>query len=300
MKKIIVIALLLISCRASCQLAPQEARADSVKDLLFPDDNFMEGWKTSSPQRRFAAENLYGYINGGAELFLEFGFIELIMQHYQHGTDELSIEVYRMEIPAAALGIYLMKCGKETPNHNIPARNTSNEFQCTILKGSYFILINNFAGDEKFVPVMEQMAQTLCNQIPSEDAILLFAHLPQENLINGSEFIFRGPYALQPVYTFGEGDIFQLNGKIFGVAANYRRDDAAEYTYLVIPYPDIRSARSAYHNLLSQLDPYLRIIDQGENGFVFQDYQSKYGLIEIKDTILSITIKLSQTPVLKH
>ena len=48
-----------------------------------------------------------------------------------------------MSGPESALGLYLMKCGRETPLAGIPARNSSEPAQFTILKGRYFVHVNN-------------------------------------------------------------------------------------------------------------------------------------------------------------
>ena len=40
----------------------------TAKDFL-PGDSFAEGWKVSGNVKYYTSSNLYGYINGGAELF---------------------------------------------------------------------------------------------------------------------------------------------------------------------------------------------------------------------------------------
>lgn len=283
MKKILMILWL-------CGVLVGEVRANPY----FPADNFSKGWKKAGRMLQYTSKNLYDRINGGAELFMEFGFERLLIQHYLKDSTEISAEVYQMECPAAALGIYLTKCGNETPVASIPTRNTGNRFQFTLLKGNCFIFINNFSGDNDFIPTMTTLAQQVLERIPEQPPVALFQNLPQQNLIEGSERLIRGPYALQPIFTFGSGDILQLSRKVFALVADYLTDDEKKYTFLFIPYPDKNAAVAAYQNLIQNLDPYLTIKNQSTNGFLFQDYQNKYGRVNLKENVIEIKINLER------
>src|SRR4030066_305738 len=98
--------------------------------------------------------NLFDYIDGGAEIFLEFGFDRLLVQDYRKEDSEIGLELFQMESPESALGIYLMKCGAETPIDGVPARNSGDKTQFTILKGATFVHINNPDGRESLLPMM--------------------------------------------------------------------------------------------------------------------------------------------------
>lgn len=265
-------------------------------DVILPDDNFVIGWTTCGRSLLFNKESLFNYIDGGAELFLEFGFKQLTVQNYKQGEYEVSLEVYEMKSAESALGVYLMKCGNETSVEGIPVRNTGNKYQFTMVKGNCFVQINSFVGEEKMIPVMTSLAQQALKFIAETKPVKLFDDLAREGLVPGSELIVRGPYALQPIYTFGEGDILQLQGKIFGVTADYKDANQKMYSKLVIKYPGKSEARSAYQNLLKNLDSYLTVILESSTGFVFKDYQKKYGEVKLSDRTLEINFKLSQNP----
>ncbi len=61
--------------------------------------------------RPFAGKALYGYIDGGAELYLEYGFDRAIVQEIHFNGEAYSVEVFRMSDPAAALGIFTVSRG---------------------------------------------------------------------------------------------------------------------------------------------------------------------------------------------
>jgi hypothetical protein len=272
---------------------------DCHAGIILPDDNFIPGWITSGKTLRFIGSDLFNYINGGAELFHEFGYKELQVQGYRHGENEIVLEVYQMESPEAALGIYLMKCGQENAVEKINARNSGNKYQFTIVKGSYFILVNSFAGDEKLIPIMTTLTQQTLKFVPQEKPVKILDTLPAENLVSGSELLIRGPYGLQPIYTFGEGDILQLKGEIYAVIGDYKDDQSGSYKRIVINYKNSGDALFAYQNLLTNLDPYLEVLEQWETGFIFKDYQDKFGLMNLKENLINIKIKLNEKPVFK-
>ncbi|MDZ7264117.1 MAG: hypothetical protein ONB16_05995 [candidate division KSB1 bacterium] len=268
-----------------------------VAQLRFPENNFVTGWVKSGQLLRFLKNDLYGYIDGGAELFYEFGFEELQVQNYQREEYEISLEAYRMENATAALGIYLMKCGQETPIEGVDARNSGNKYQINIVKGSYFIQVNSFAGREDLIPAAAELAQQLLASIAQGAQVKIFDGLPKKNLIAGSERIIRGPYSLQSIFTFGEGDIFQLKGKSFGVFGNYRDEDRRGYSQLVIQYPDVAGAQAAFQNLLKNLDPYLRVVAQNDTTFIFQDFEQKFGSAMRQNDRISVRFRLAQKPI---
>jgi hypothetical protein len=285
MKRVVLLVLLLGSVRFLPALQTIE-----LPEML------ISGWAKAGPPAEFQGGNLFDYIDGGAEIFLEFGFDRLLVQNYRKGDSEIALELFRMESPAAALGIYLMKCGVETPIEGIPARNSSDKTQFTILKGRFFIHINNPDGSEWHLPVMADLARVLLGSISRGEPVLLLDDLPRENKVPGSERLIRGPYALQSIFTFGEGDVFELQGRIFALAADYRDQEDEPSTRLIIPYPDELRASSAFRNLIDKLDPYLKVIDKGESGLAFEDYRGKFGTVERKGSKLQIRLNLIAKP----
>jgi hypothetical protein len=88
-----LLLLLLTPCVGLAQTAPS----------LLPGEGGGRILRTESYQGR----SLSGYINGGAELFHEYGFVALSVQEAaMEGAGEITVEVFRMSSPRAALGIY--------------------------------------------------------------------------------------------------------------------------------------------------------------------------------------------------
>jgi hypothetical protein len=262
----------------------------------FPGDGFASGWKRSGPVETYGPAALYNVIDGGAELFLEMGFVDLRIQKYEGAGAEIALEAYRMESAAAALGIYLLKCSRETPLPGIAARNSGDRFQLAVLKDNYFIFINNFGGREELLAAMTALAQRIIAAIPAGEPVRELDALPAADLVPGSALLLRGPYSLQAVYTLGEGDVLLLAGKLFAAAAVYRDGAGRERTLIAASYPDDAAAGQAFANLRRNLDPYHKVLEAGNDFFVFQDFQNLFGRAELRGQRIMIWVKLARRP----
>ena len=231
----------------------------AAQDLL-PAGGFVRGWKPTSAADVFIEKDLFNHIDGGAELFLEFGFAKLRVQPYSGEKAELVCELYEMTEPAAALGIYLMNAGRETPWPEIPARNSSEDAQVIAVKGRFLLKIDNFEPGSSLRPEMIALARVVLARIPDLPLENPFSALPDSGRVPGSERLIRGPVGLQPFYSLGEGDILELNGEIFAVLAEYRDGDEPPFHRLVVTYPTPAASAAVLKNLRANLDPYLEVV----------------------------------------
>jgi hypothetical protein len=268
----------------------------NVNALTLPDDNFVSGWVKPVKPLIYNRESLSDFNDGDAEVFLELGFQQLEVQQYKNGNAEVDLETYEFAGPNGALGIYLMKCGKEASSVDIGARNSVSQTQLLAVKGNYFIQVMNYSDDKKAVAVMTKLArQTLAN-FSAADTTLALLRLPKAQMLPGSEHIFSGPLSQQAVYRLGKGDVLQLQNKIFGAAATYTDTDRSTYTLLIVPYPDAASAQAAFTNLQKNLEPELQVFGKTPTGFAFKDRQAKYALVELKDGVIKLQLNLARKP----
>jgi hypothetical protein len=258
-----------------------------------PDAGFAPGWAKAGSLRTFTGQDLFNQIDGGAELFLEFGFAKLRLQAYARGKAELTLNAYEMESAASALGVYLMKMGRETPFPEVAARNSGEEVQITIVKGRYFVQVDNLGDAAASKAETAALANAFLAGVKDESVPTPLDALPAEGRVAGSERLIRGPYGLQPYFTFGEGDILALGGRIFGALAEYRMPGGAAFTRLIVPYPDPAAADAALAHLKANLDTYLKVTADRPGGFDFVDFQAKKGTVVLSGAVLDIKFKIT-------
>ena len=138
---------------------------------------------------------------------------------------------------------------------------------------------------------MIALARVVLARIPDLPLENPFSALPDSGRVPGSERLIRGPVGLQPFYSLGEGDILELNGKIFAVLAEYRDGDEPPFHRLVVAYPTPAASAAVLKNLRANLDPYLEVVSDRPDGFDFKDFQNQFGRVERRDSRLEIGFK---------
>ena len=61
-------------------------------------------WSAEGETEVYVGDDLFIYINGGAEIYHEYGFVQVAVQRYVRGDDSISVEIYTMD--GDAFGIY--------------------------------------------------------------------------------------------------------------------------------------------------------------------------------------------------
>jgi len=292
-----VMRVALVMAMAACASGLALAQRPASDAALLPADGFSGAWKKSAPMKVFTGQDLYGYIDGGAESFLEMGFEQLTVQKYRDGANELTIELYRMTDPTAARGIYLARCGKETPDPSVKARHTASRHQILLQQHRYYLILNNTAGGAANAPILAKAALAMLPKMPADAQVPALALLPQAGLVPGSVRLFRGPVGLQAIYTLGDGDILQLGGKLTALAGDFKDASTGAYTLLVAEYPTPSAASAALKHLKANLDSYLKATSATDTRLVFQDYEKKFGAATVNGKRLEVRLHLTKPPV---
>jgi hypothetical protein len=269
--------------------------ATAAAQFSVPDAKVIPGWQGVGKAELFAKADLYGFMDGGAELFFEYGFQDLTVQKYARDKDELTLEAYRMADAEGALGIYLIRAGRETQVKGVEGRSTGDRYQFSAVKGNFLFQVNNFKGDVKRVPdmviLMNAALATLIKDWPAP-----VDPLPKENRVPGSFLILRGPLAMARLITLGEGDILHLKGKVTAYAADYEDPKKGTYGMIMVPYPDAAAAGNAFEYLAGHLDHYLTVVQKVPSRLVYRDYQGKYGEAVLAGTALRLKIGMANEP----
>lgn len=261
----------------------------------FPPDGFHDAWQRSDDLRVFTGPELYGHIDGGAEVFLELGFDRLEVQRYGSTSGEVAVELYHMRDPAAALGVYLLKCGREERRPEIPARHTFNPYQVQLVAGGVYASVQRLGGE----PPAEDLvafAREVATRLPAAAVVAELDLLPGEGRVEGSERIIRGPFTLQEVMTLGEGDVLQLGGSTTAVAADYGLASGETSTRLAARYPDPEAASAALASLRDGRDPYLEVVADEPGRLVFKDHAGQFIVATASGDRLEVESGLPEPP----
>jgi hypothetical protein len=265
----------------------------ATPDAALPPDGFLGQWKRAEAARTFRGAELYGHIDGGAEVFLELGFDHLVVERYAADAGEVVVELYVMDDAVAATGIYLLKCGHEHPDPTLTVAHTVSPDQLLMRRGSVFAAINRAAGDGVDSDTLVSFARYLVEQLPAGEAAGLFDPMDNEGRIPGSERVLRGPFTLQEVYTLGPGDVLSLEQGALAVAAAF--EDGS--SLILATYRDDATAELAFDHLARNLDPYLEVIDRQSARLMLKDYAGRYAEILRAGNQIIAHLKLDRVPM---
>ncbi|MEN8222912.1 MAG: DUF6599 family protein [Acidobacteriota bacterium] len=132
--------LLLFIFFLSGDLLTGEIPKDSTISL--PDS--IRGWEIKGEPETYKGDDLFLYINGGADIYHEYGFEEVLSSEYEKaGAGRISVEIYRMKDPGSAFGIFTFKTGgkwKRTGKGNL---YSSEDYYLNILLGKNLVTITS-------------------------------------------------------------------------------------------------------------------------------------------------------------
>ncbi len=97
-------------------------------------------------QKYFDGNALWGHINGGADLYLEYGFDKLLFQEIELNNYKLRVEYYRMNEAAAAFGIFSVSHFKCDLDDTLTKFICITKYQVQAALGRFYISIANDKG----------------------------------------------------------------------------------------------------------------------------------------------------------
>lgn len=135
----------------------------------------------------FDGGSLWGYMNGGADIYLEYGFEILRVEEFSNEEETIKLELYKMANPVSAFGIYSIKTFKCKQSNTITTIDCLNPYQFQLLYGEYYIQLINESGSTNAKQTMISIAETLLNKIEPVELILPLTYLTDSLNLSFSE-----------------------------------------------------------------------------------------------------------------
>ena len=148
--------------------------------VISPDD--LPGLKTLST-RVFNGKSLFGYIDGGAELYLEYGFSLVTVSEIEYAGGRYKTEIYRMNGPEEAFGIFSVSKYRCAGSPSLSPYTCQTKYQLQICKGSYYISIINRTGTKSDSVASVKIGSVITGKVNEKDFDLSF-WLPGMDIVN--------------------------------------------------------------------------------------------------------------------
>ena len=182
------------------------------------------GWERTGEVETFTSEGLYGHIDGGAEIVLQYGFRKLAVFRFRRAAapavpaepEEVDLEIYRMASPESAFGWYSTRVeGGEARRPGIESDHWISPGQANLVKDEFVV---NVLAPECTEEEIGAFAAAVEQKIPGKRTVRPGGvdRLPGEGLVPGSARYIKGPLAAQNESPFLDAAFWGFGGSADG------------------------------------------------------------------------------------
>lgn len=248
----------LCGCTSSQHPAPDDLKA------LRPASGDAAAWEPTGEVEEYTGDDLYIYINGGAEIYQEYGFEQVLLQDYAGPADRtISLEIYRMTDAHSAFGMYTFKSGDTGTPLDFGREGRLEGYYLNFWKGPYIVTLTGFDESPETIEGLLSLGRA------AEEKILvsgkepdIIGRLPAEGLRDAGRKYVRGQLGLFNLYPFSPRNIF-------GVDEAVRGSYEGGYDLFIFPYSDSSEAARNFENGGSQLENQSRFVRvEKESGMI--------------------------------
>jgi hypothetical protein len=257
----------------SCQATPQGFLA-------------IAGWSPNGEPATYDATGLWELINGGADIFLSYGFETVTVQNFSAGDVTASVAVYDMGRPLNAFGIYRTEAPPEAAALPVGTEAVvSPPYQCLLLKDRYYVKVEAYEGDIDQA-TGESLVAAIVNALPGEATLPPeFAALPTDGMVAGSS-----QYSRESLYGLAELDEC--------VHAAYIDDAGSEYqVFVVLPIDEV-TTEDVWQRLASAWQE----TDLGGDAVLFREvpYSGLVGVIRSNGGVIGVANAADEEQLLER
>jgi len=204
-------------------------------------------WFQSGPDQVYSSLSLYDYIDGGAELFISYGFDRALSRTYiAEDQPDIKVDLFDMHLPENAFGVFCHI--QENMQFEFGQGSVIYDDAILFWKDHYYVSITSDDITPASIETLRKMAQYINAAIPIEGALPeVLNYLPEKNLIEASIIYFKHYIWQNSLYYFADENILELDPYCHAVLAKFDLDKQ-QVVCLVVEFPDESRARRAFRN----------------------------------------------------
>lgn len=173
------------------------------------------GIDRSSEPRIFVGQALYEYINGGAELYHSYKFVEVATADYKKGEIEMVVDIYKFNSSVNAFGLYSMLRPDEADLVQLGLEGFIAPSKIEFVKGDMLVRVIGYDDSDELGLALINLADELNKQLPGDTKLpTAFEPFPSANVIAGSAKYFAEAYLGQSFLTSVYCRDYQLDSSV--------------------------------------------------------------------------------------
>jgi hypothetical protein len=134
----------------------------SAQELQTPD---LKGYKKITSYPVYRPENLWDFIDGAADTYLAYGFIDLHVAEYKKGKNVIKLEIYRHSDNVLTFGIYSTESSPSFHFLNLGSQGYSTDGAINFFKGNFYVKIRTYSKNENTLKSVEILARNVADLI---------------------------------------------------------------------------------------------------------------------------------------
>ena len=190
-------------------------------DNIFPK---IKGWKLNKNILCYSPETLYEYINGAAELYLKYSFVELKTAEYtRRDKSSVIVEIYRHQTSLDAYGIFSQERSAKGEFLDIGTQSYFEDPFINFIAGDYYIKIYSYDLENNTKEILQEFARNIDRTINTKNSLpYVIERFPTEAKVAYSEIyvaqdflgyeFFRNGYSAEYVIEDKKFRLFIIEG----------------------------------------------------------------------------------------
>jgi len=228
------------------------ANASSQLSSLLPSE--VNGWKAISNDSIYNSTTLYNYIDGGAELYLSYGFKEVINRTYRkQGQPDMVVDIFDMANSRNAFGVFTQSMERMDKSFGQGAQVSKG--MVLFWKDRYYVSIVAHPESDESKKALATLASLIDGSIAKEGPLpVIIDLLPEQSLVRESIRYFRHYAWLNAHYFIADHNLLHIDDTTEAVLAKYG-EGPRRSLLLLVEYPQAPKAKQAYGDFVKSYMP---------------------------------------------
>lgn len=205
-------------------------------------------WKKPTKPALYDRKTLYDYIDGGAELYLAFGFVGAVTFEYTAGKDdEIKVDIFDMGSPRGAFGAFAH--GRESIAAEVGQGSEYGGGLLTFWKHRWFISVLGYPETESKRKAVYELGRAIAALIPETGALpAILGALPRPGLVEASVRTFHHHLLQNDYATISYENPLGIDEQTEAVLARYVRP-GERHVLMLVDYPTEADAKKGQRGL---------------------------------------------------
>jgi hypothetical protein len=143
-----------------------KAPAQTASAGILPERIDGTGWLRSPGLQHFAGDSLFEYIDGAAEMYHKYGFIEVTVATYVKDDNTITADLYLFETPDQAFGMYTTLRPDEPDTISLGVEGFRLDANMVFVKGSRLVNVYTYDDFEGALAAVRAVASALEGGLP--------------------------------------------------------------------------------------------------------------------------------------